>query len=175
MSDDQPTSAAPVVAVGCLTDLNRDRFWSKVDKSGECWLWTAAQNHHGYGTFYVDRPTKHRAAHRVAYADRYGPIPPGAQIDHTCYQRTCVRPEHLRLATPRLNAENRQGATSRSKTGVRGVVWDARRNAYVVNVGSRGKKYYGGGYADIKDAERAAIALRNQLHENNLADRGVIE
>lgn len=26
-----------------------DRFWSKVDKSGDCWKWIAAKDDGGYG------------------------------------------------------------------------------------------------------------------------------
>lgn len=28
-----------------------ERFWSKVDKTDDCWLWTAATNRRGYGQF----------------------------------------------------------------------------------------------------------------------------
>ncbi|MGN6754951.1 MAG: hypothetical protein ACTHMJ_01035, partial [Thermomicrobiales bacterium] len=26
-----------------------ERFWEKVDRSGECWLWTGTLDGHGYG------------------------------------------------------------------------------------------------------------------------------
>ena len=28
-----------------------ERFWSKVDKSGDCWLWTASCARSGYGQY----------------------------------------------------------------------------------------------------------------------------
>ena len=38
------------------------RFWSKVDKSGPCWLWNAAKDKNGYGFFKLDG--KLRKSHR---------------------------------------------------------------------------------------------------------------
>lgn len=77
-----------------------ERFWSKVDKSGECWLWTASTKD-GYGTIYV--LGKMEFAHRVSYELNVGPIPEGLQIDHVqergCSSRACVRPDHLEPVT----------------------------------------------------------------------------
>lgn len=71
------------------------RFWAKVDKTGECWLWTASLTSHGYGQFYFDgRPV---AAHRFSYELFSLPIPAGMDVDHTCRIRACVNPFHLRL------------------------------------------------------------------------------
>lgn len=35
-----------------LTPETMDRFWSQVDKSDDCWLWTG-QTRNGYGHFNV--------------------------------------------------------------------------------------------------------------------------
>ena len=84
--------------VGPPTD--EERFWSKVDRSGECWLWTAGLCH-GYGRFTLDGA--HHPAHRVAYEWLIGPIPPGLELDHLCRTPACVRPDHLEPVT---HAEN---------------------------------------------------------------------
>ncbi len=73
------------------------RFWAKVDKSGDCWLWTARLSHNGYGRFV------NQAAHRTAYEMLVGPIPEGMQLDHLCRVRRCVNPSHLEPVTPREN------------------------------------------------------------------------
>lgn len=82
-----------------------ERFMSKVDSSGDCWLWTSPLSLGGYATFAVGR--KGQRAHRWAYEHWVGPIPKGLQIDHICRVRHCVNPEHLRPVTPQGNSQYR--------------------------------------------------------------------
>lgn len=72
-------------------------FWSRVDKSGNCWLWTGALLKTGYGSVRLGGKTQR--AHRVAWELLNGPIPPGMYVLHDveCRNRHCVR--HLRLGT----------------------------------------------------------------------------
>lgn len=74
-----------------------ERFWTKVDRSGECWMWTAAQDSQGYGRFWcVDRMV---FAHRFAYELLVAPIPTGLVLDHLCRVKSCVNPAHLEPVT----------------------------------------------------------------------------
>lgn len=88
------------------------RFWTKVDKRGpdDCWLWTAGQNNQGYGAFYAGKMFR---AHRFAYKLLVGDIPKDKVIDHTCFNRLCQNPKHLRLLTPKENCQraNRRPVT----------------------------------------------------------------
>ena len=148
-----------------------ERFWPKVDKSGNCWLWTAGKNKDGYGQIGRGNGTQGNmlGAHRVSYEMENGPIPAGMVIDHICHQRSCVRPSHLRAVTQKQNMENRRGPIS--ATGVRGVYRVTNSPSFQVTVGHNGKLHYGGVHATIAEAEAVAIALRNRLHTCNDLDR----
>ncbi len=78
-----------------------ERFWRKVDKSGDCWLWTGSKNSKGYGNIGVDGKT--RRAHRIAWELENGPIPDGVEVCHSCDNPSCVRVSHLFLGAPSEN------------------------------------------------------------------------
>jgi hypothetical protein len=79
------------------------RFWSKVEKTPGCWIWTGALTEEGYGLLGIGG-TKNRLAHRWSYERFVGPIPEGLQLDHLCRVRNCVNPEHLEPVTAGENA-----------------------------------------------------------------------
>lgn len=91
-----------------------ERFWAKVDTSGDCWLWTASKNAGGYGQF----ATKHRPmlAHRLAWQLANGFIPDGKQLDHLCRNRACVNPDHLEPVDNRTNTLRGVGPTAINST-----------------------------------------------------------
>lgn len=78
-----------------------ERFWEKVDTSGECWLWTAYLDYKGYGRLHVG--DKVILAHRWAYEALVGPIPEGLTVDHLCRVRRCVNPYHLEAVSATEN------------------------------------------------------------------------
>jgi hypothetical protein len=82
-----------------------ERFWEKVDKSGDCWLWTAGcLTAGGYGSIRING--KAERAHRVAYTLTVGPIPDGMLLRHTCDNPKCVNPAHLLFGGKRENTKD---------------------------------------------------------------------
>lgn len=126
-----------------------------------CILWQGTLNGSGYGLVWHNN--RAMVAHRLAYELTNGAIPDGHFVDHVCFNHACINPEHLRLATPKQNAENLKGARSDSATGVRGVsrTWDGSK--FKVRVFSEGKCYRRGPFSNIEDAEMAAKELRAHL------------
>lgn len=148
---------------------DEERFWSKVEKTDSCWLWQASTRQNGYGQFRLDN--KMVSAHRYIFTLLGEQIPDGMQVDHTCHVKRCVNPDHLRFVTHKQNLENQSGAHRDSKSGIRGVCWHKHTNKWIVQVTHNGTVHYGGIYENIKDAEQAAITLRNALYTHNDADR----
>lgn len=54
-----------------------------------CWIWFGATMSNGYGRF------DQLLAHRFAYVQFKGEIPENCEVDHRCYMRACVNPDHL--------------------------------------------------------------------------------
>jgi hypothetical protein len=78
-----------------MNDRNQTRFWSKVDRSASCWMWTGEVDTHGYGVFRRrGRPAK---AHLIAYQITNAPVPQGRDVEQSCGSRRCVNPAHLHL------------------------------------------------------------------------------
>ena len=80
-----------------LSRTPEGRFWEKVDKSGDCWMWTGARGAHGYGDFHYGGGSRHVLAHRYVYELEVGPIPEGLELRHLCNNghNGCVNPHHL--------------------------------------------------------------------------------
>jgi hypothetical protein len=86
-------------------------FTKTIVTDDGCWLWTGKWDPNtGYGRVRVGQSQV--GVHRKVYEVAVGPIPPGLQIDHLCGRRLCIRPDHLRPATPKSNTLRNSGPTA---------------------------------------------------------------
>lgn len=74
-------------------------------EENECWLWDRKSKVGGYGSLSIARKTTR--AHRLAFELSNGPIPKDKMVLHSCANRACINPEHLRLGTASDNLVDR--------------------------------------------------------------------
>lgn len=91
-----------------------NRFLKNVDKDpahGGCWVWAGRLNESGYGILSIGNyPWK---AHRLAYVLHHNTtITPRDLVLHSCDNRKCVNPDHLRTGT---QSDNVKDAVSRGR------------------------------------------------------------
>ena len=72
--------------------LKRNIFANAVPH-GECLIWQGAKNRNGYGHFTV-LGNLYRT-HRITYEQKFGPVPTGYELHHTCGEKSCCNPTHL--------------------------------------------------------------------------------
>ena len=77
-----------------------------VDPSTGCWNWTSHVNHKGYG--YCQYKGVGMNAHRAYWIYSGRTIPDGYHLDHLCYNRLCVNPDHMEPVTPTENNHRRR-------------------------------------------------------------------
>ena len=158
--------------MGCAVRLTaEDRFWTKVDKTAQCWVWKAGTTTAGnYGIFHPATGRSVRA-HRYAYELLVDMIPEGMQLDHLCHNPRCVRPDHLRLTTNKQNNEHRLGPTRANQSGALGVSWHRGACKWQAHVMHNYKSIYLGLFATVGEAESAVVAKRLELFTHNDRDR----
>jgi len=89
------------------------RFFSKVQKTNNCWNWIKNTDRDGYGYFSVKG--KMFRSHRISYELFKELIPKGLTIDHLCRNRKCVNPEHLEVVSRGENVLRGIGITAKNK------------------------------------------------------------
>ena len=92
------------------------RFWAKVDKSADCWIWTGCKKPKGYGLAKLGGGISPMHAHRVAWALAHGRFSDAPVIMHDCDNPSCVNPAHLREGDHALNVADMM-AKGRHRTG----------------------------------------------------------
>lgn len=139
-------------------------FWSKVDKSGDCWLWTGAIKPNGYGVFPVYGRTQH--VHRLVFQFSGRDLSADEIVDHSCWNRACVNPEHLRVTNKVGNGQNLSRGARNPKSTYRNVECN-QGSTYCVRLTIDGRRTYLGNYATAEEANEVAVAARKRYYPHS--------
>lgn len=99
------------------------RFFSHVEITGNCWLWTKGKNRGGYGKTCINK--EEISAHRMSYILFKGPIETGKYVCHSCDVPSCVKPAHLWIGTAHDNKQDQikkgRGGTKLNESDVKEI------------------------------------------------------
>ena len=117
-----------------LRERELGEFWKRVAIGPDCWEWTGYCADTGYGRFIGAAGTKNYAlAHRYSFEFFFGAIPRGCHVHHNCKNRSCVRPDHLSVVTPREHMmldDGIMGAFARQTHCVHGHEFNVENTGY---------------------------------------------
>lgn len=100
-------------------DTPEQRFWSRVALTADverCWNWQAGKMRSGYGSVAVNG--KITTTHRAAWFYTYGTMST-LHLLHSCDNKLCVNPNHLREGTNQDNIADKMSRNRQSR-GERG-------------------------------------------------------
>lgn len=127
-----PRKSVPILS--SLRHWTINRFKSKLDYSGKCWLFIGHKNDKGYGIVNITHDYGQRRypvlAHRLAWViEHRKEVPDGLIICHRCNNPACCRPSHLYAGTPQDNATDRikAGRNVGPLRGIKGTAHPASR------------------------------------------------
>lgn len=114
------------------------------------------------GYVLISLMSKQYRAHRLAWLYMTGEWPAG-EVDHRDGRRTNNRWSNLRDVPTAINAQNRRGAQSNSRTGLLGASWNARDQRFVARIKVDGQYRSLGGF-DTAEQAHAAYLEAKRLH-----------
>lgn len=131
---------------GCSIDniSNFSKLLNRVhiDHGTGCWEYAGTIRRYGYFSVKEGDGKCHtRLAHRVSYRFFNGELISGMVIDHTCKNKVCVNPDHLRQVTTRFNViDNSIGPCSENSKKThckRGHLFDDKNTYFIKGNGGR--------------------------------------
>ncbi len=153
------TNGLSVIIDKCDEGLSCQKSWFAVKKDH---MFYAVSN-------IYDRNLSSKCKTRRVYFHRYilGDIPKGMVVDHINGNSLDNRRENLRIVKQQQNRRNLGGASTNSKSGVRGVHWHKQRCKWAASIRHNGKNISLGLYDDIEKAREARIKKELELWDVN--------
>ncbi len=83
--------------------MKLEDFWKHVNvgNGDQCWNWLRGKSDSGYGVVWIEG--RNKLAHRLAYILSYKDDVGKNLVLHTCDNRICCNPKHLKLGTYKDN------------------------------------------------------------------------
>jgi hypothetical protein len=86
----------------------REKLLKNSVRNSDCLEWQGYIPEKGvhYGMMYYPKTKKYHAVHRLSYVVFKGEIPDGFCVLHSCDNKKCIEPSHLRLGTKKENSKD---------------------------------------------------------------------
>ena len=129
---------------------------NRVEQVGECLIWTGHINQDGYPRMNIGG--RLFMVYRYVWERSKGPIPEDLEVNHTCFNRACIKLDHLELVTKAQNAQYRRGAQPNSKSGIRNV--HQRGDGWIVRLKVKQRNKVWGPFETVEEAKEEASRRR---------------
>jgi len=83
-------------------------------------------------------------------------------VDHKNHDTLNNTRDNIKIKTTSENSQNRKGAASNNKIGIRGVCWNETSKSWIAQVRLKGKTVFRKYFKDVNDAELAVIEAREK-------------